>query len=154
MHWHANDRPFRVATTDLSLEENARRVQAHTLEELRPVTEKIEDLMRVHGYPRKDLFAVMLALREAATNAFQHGNHGDPAKHVRVSYLVTPTEVLIEVEDQGRGFDPNLVPHPLSMANPARASGRGLFLMRVYMSWVSFNRAGNRMLLCRRRSPP
>jgi anti-sigma regulatory factor (Ser/Thr protein kinase) len=100
------------------------------LAEVRPLSEKVENWMRVLGYPGKDIFAARLALGEAVINAFRHGNQGDPGKVVRVAYLVTPDEAIVEVEDEGRG----------------------LFLMRVYMSGVTFNRQGNRVTLCRRRS--
>jgi hypothetical protein len=41
---------------------------------------------------------------------------------------------------------------PLSEPFLDRPCGRGLFLMRSYMTWVSFNREGNRVTLCRQRS--
>jgi serine/threonine-protein kinase RsbW len=108
--------------------------------------------MRILGYPGKDLFAMRLALAEAVINAFRHGNLGDPSKAVRVSYLVTPLEVAAEVEDDGAGFDPEQVSDPLAGVNIERVSGRGVFLMRVYMSGVSFNRRGNCVTLWRQRS--
>ena len=94
-----------------------------------------------------------LALEEATINAFRHGTRGDPNKVVRVNYIVTLAEVFIEVEDDGPGFDPSQVPDPLTTECNQRISGRGLFLMRVYMSGVTFNAQGNRVTLWRRRSP-
>jgi serine/threonine-protein kinase RsbW len=137
---------------DLGLEADVRRERARSLAELGPLFERLEGWMTVLGYPRKDIFAVRLALREAAVNAFRHGNRGDPAKHVRVSYLVRDHEVVLEVADEGRGFNPALVSDPVAESNAGRPAGRGLFLMRVYMNWVSFNPAGNRVTLCRLRS--
>jgi serine/threonine-protein kinase RsbW len=99
-----------------------------------------------------DIFATGLALLEVVTNAFFHGNKGDPGKLVRVRYLVTPAEVLLEVEDEGGGFDPSRVPHPLAEGNVGRRPQRGLFVARAYASWVSFSSRGNRVSLCRRRS--
>ena len=49
-------------------------------------------------------------------------------------------------------FGPSGVPDSLAGDNTARTSGRGLFLMRAYMSGVSFNPRGNRVSLWRRRS--
>jgi serine/threonine-protein kinase RsbW len=137
---------------DLALEEQAHCLQVHTPAELRPFLDQLENRMRVHGYSCNDLFAVKLAVQEAAINAFRHGNRSDPARSITLRSLVTAAEVLLEVEDQGRGFDPDAVPNPLVQENLDRPGGRGLFLMRVYMTWVSFNRAGNRVTLARRRS--
>ncbi|KFE58273.1 hypothetical protein DB31_6740 [Hyalangium minutum] len=34
------------------------------------------------------------------------------------------------VRDEGSGFDPSQIPHPLELGNRLKASGRGLFLLR------------------------
>jgi serine/threonine-protein kinase RsbW len=138
---------------DLALDEHALQVQVHSPAELRPFLEQLEVWMQMLRYPRKDIFAVRLALYEAASNAFRHGNRGDQSKNIYVRYLLTATEVLLEVEDQGPGFDPNQVPASLPEAYLDRPGGRGLFLMRAYMTWVSFHPGGNRVTLCRQRSP-
>jgi serine/threonine-protein kinase RsbW len=82
-------------------------------------------------------------------NAIRHGHKGDVTKQVRVSYSVTADEVVAEIEDEGPGFDPQQVPDPLSPENLERPSGRGLFLMRHYTSWVRFSPRGNCVTLCR-----
>jgi serine/threonine-protein kinase RsbW len=145
--------PF-THTVELLREEQADRVQVHTPAELRPLFDRLEGRMRVLGYPCKDVFAVILALEEAAVNAFRHGNGSDPSKRIHVRSLVTAAGVLVEVEDEGPGFDPRLVPDPLAEENLDRPDGRGLFLMRAYTTWVSFNREGNRVTLARQRSEP
>ena len=89
-----------------------------------------------------------------ATNAFRHGNKGDSSKQVQVRYLVTTAEVLLEVDDEGGGFDPSQVPHPLVEGSVSRCPMRGLFMARAYASWMSFNPSGNRVTVCRRRSAP
>jgi serine/threonine-protein kinase RsbW len=152
MHYYGKETREHAAMIDLGTNQSARRVALRSLAELRPLWESFESWMRVLGYSGKDIFAMRLALGEAVINAFRHGNQGDPAKAVRVSYLVSPGEVAAEVEDDGPGFDPEQVPDPLIDANMHRFHGRGLFLMRVYMSGVSFNRQGNRVTLWRQRS--
>jgi anti-sigma regulatory factor (Ser/Thr protein kinase) len=139
---------------ELGLHPDVRCVQASSPAELRPLFREIEDWMRVLGYARIDIFSVTLALLEVATNAFLHGNKGDPGKHVRVRYLVAPTEVLLEVEDEGVGFDPAREQDSLTGGDGGRPVGRGLFVTRACTSWVSFNARGNRVTLCRRRSTP
>jgi len=152
MYWYSDDTKVEAATMQLGFLENARRVQVHAQAEMNAVFEHLEGWMRLFGYPRRDIFAVRLVLQEAVTNALRHGNGNDPAKHVNVAYLVSATEVVTEVRDQGTGFNPDAVPNPLALENRERASGRGVFLMRIYSTWVSFNEHGNRVTLCRRRS--
>jgi serine/threonine-protein kinase RsbW len=104
------------------------------------------------GFPHLDLLAVRLALEEALVNAIRHGNQGDPGKQVRVRYRVTTEQVWAEVEDQGQGFDPAGVPDPTSPEGMVRTSGRGLHLMRHFLSSVEYNERGNAVTLCKRRS--
>jgi serine/threonine-protein kinase RsbW len=95
---------------------------------------------------------VRLALEEAVVNGLRHGNQGDPSKCVRVLYRVAPEAVLAEVQDEGAGFDPARVPDPTLPENVDRPGGRGLVLMRHFMTWVEFSARGNRVTLCKRRS--
>jgi serine/threonine-protein kinase RsbW len=137
---------------DLSLEQNVRRVEAHSLAALLPEFEKLENWMRVLGYPFRDCAAVILAAREAVLNAIRHGHRGDPHKRLRLKYFVTATEAFVEVEDEGFGFDPECLPDAIAGWEDHQPRGRGLFLMRSYVSWLCFNPTGNRVTLCRRRS--
>jgi anti-sigma regulatory factor (Ser/Thr protein kinase) len=116
------------------------------------VHDRVENWMRLFGYPTRDLFAAKLALHEAVRNAFQHGNRFDPARSVRVSFLVTADEVLLGVEDQGAGFDPQSVLAVSRDGAGASSVGRGLFLMRAYTTWMTIEPPGNRVILCRLRS--
>jgi serine/threonine-protein kinase RsbW len=108
--------------------------------------------MAAAGYPDRDLFAVRLALAEAISNAIRHGHRGDRTRPVRVRHHVDARRVLVEVEDQGEGFDPGQVPDPRAPGCRERCGGRGLFLMRAYLDGVRYNRPGNCVTLCKYRS--
>jgi serine/threonine-protein kinase RsbW len=108
--------------------------------------------MAEQGYSDKDMFGMRLALEEALVNAIKHGHHGDSSLIVRVSYQVTPEQTLATVEDQGSGFDPGGMADPLVPENLERPCGRGLLLMRRYLSWLRYNERGNTITLCCRRS--
>jgi serine/threonine-protein kinase RsbW len=123
-----------------------------TFAEIEPVLGGILKELTAAGYPEDDQFAVRLALDEAIVNAVKHGNKHDPARWVWVRSRVTPESVLLEVEDQGPGFNPEGVPDPLAPENLERASGRGLLLMRSFMTWVHHNARGNCITLCKYRS--
>lgn len=47
------------------------------------------------------------------------------------------------ISDEGPGFDPNDVPDPTDIENLERPCGRGLMLMRHYMTEVNYNSTGN-----------
>jgi serine/threonine-protein kinase RsbW len=108
--------------------------------------------MQARGFSDSDRFAVRLTLEEALVNALKHGHKDDPGKQVRVRYRVGDHLTLIEVEDQGEGFDPDQVPDPFTPEGLERSCGRGLLLMRHYLNWVRYNERGNRVILCKYRS--
>jgi serine/threonine-protein kinase RsbW len=110
---------------------------------------RLLDEMKPLGFTDKERFGIRLALEEALVNAVKHGNRGDSSKTVHVRYQISPQQFMIEIQDEGRGFDPEAVPDPLNPENLERPGGRGVFLMRHYMSWVHYNEAGNCVTLCK-----
>ncbi len=85
------------------------------------------------------LSALLLAVTEAATNAIKHGNKCDCNKLVKIDVTVDGDTLRIVVKDEGKGFDPSQVPDPTEPDNLLKDSGRGLYLMKVYMSDLKFN---------------
>jgi serine/threonine-protein kinase RsbW len=111
------------------------------------VQERIVTLLEDLGYPDRDVFGVRLALEEALVNAIKHGNGMDPLKSVRISCRVAPDLVRIEIEDEGEGFQPDEVPDPTALENLEKPCGRGIMLMRAFMTRVEYNASGNCVLL-------
>jgi len=75
-------------------------------------------------------------------NAIKHGNQNDESKRVVVEFSGTPDNgMTIRVVDQGEGFDPEQIADPLAPENIMKSSGRGIFLIRSFMSDVSIRRA-------------
>lgn len=111
------------------------------------VQERIVKILEDLGYPPRDVFSVRLALEEALVNAIKHGNQMDPAKSVQIDCRVNHDRVRIEIEDEGEGFEPESVPDPTDPENLERPCGRGLMLMRSFMSLIEFNETGNRVTL-------
>jgi serine/threonine-protein kinase RsbW len=87
---------------------------------------------------------VSVATRESVINAIKHGNRYNATKLVFVDFSATPqnrpTELVVQVRDQGDGFDPDLLANPLAPENLLKSSGRGIFFMRSFMDEVSLRR--------------
>jgi serine/threonine-protein kinase RsbW len=111
-----------------------------SLEEARPVVEFLATAMAREGYPDPDIFEMRQALQEAIVNAICHGNRGDPGGLLQVRCEMDPERVLLEVADDGGGFDLEAT------------DGPGLALMRRCSSWVRHNDTGNSVTLCKYRS--
>jgi serine/threonine-protein kinase RsbW len=120
--------------------------------EARRVQDEIEHALKIHHYGERDIFGIKLALEEAVVNAIKHGNQMDRAKKVRIAYRVSTERFDVLVVDEGRGFDPSDVPDPTAVENLERACGRGLMLMRHYMTEVVYNERGNSVYMSKHRN--
>jgi serine/threonine-protein kinase RsbW len=115
------------------------------------VIRTILDALAELGWTERELFGVHLALEEAVMNAIKHGNALDPAKTVHVVARASPHRTSVKITDQGSGFDPSTVPDPTLEENLLKTTGRGVMLMRHYMTSVRYNRAGNSVELKKNR---
>lgn len=93
----------------------------------------------------EQLANVLLAVTEATTNAIIHANKCDQSKMVTIDVKVNETKLVVRVKDEGEGFDPADIPDPTEPENLLNESGRGVYLMRVYMDNVEYNRTPSGM---------
>ena len=113
----------------------------------REIQERIIGVLQRLSYSEQELFGVRLALEEALVNAIKHGNGMDPAKQVHVECQFDDDRVRIVIEDEGDGFDVSTVPDPTTDENLDKPGGRGIMLMRSFMSRVEYNERGNRLVM-------
>ena len=92
-------------------------------------------------------------IAEAIVNAIVHGNRLDPAKKVHVECVVSPDVTRIAITDEGAGFDPASVPDCTSDERLEAPGGRGVMLMRSFMSRIEYNAKGNGVVLEKIRNP-
>ncbi len=91
------------------------------------------------GLDQEKINGLLLSVTEATTNAIIHGNKNNKLKLVRISVYVENSTLTIKIKDEGKGFDPKIVPDPTDPENLLKDSGRGLYLMRIYMDGLSYN---------------
>lgn len=111
--------------------------------ESRLVVSRLLDELKGRHWGENDMFAVHLALEEALVNAIKHGNRKDASKSIEVACRLKPDRVEIQITDEGGGFDPDLVPDPTDDEHLEIPSGRGLMLMRCFMTSLEYNPKGN-----------
>jgi CheY-like chemotaxis protein len=134
-----------------------------------------DNVFRMSGSDDTGLIQTTMALREALLNAMEHGNlqldsvlreNDDHSYHqlarerramkpysdrlVHVTATETRKEAVYVIRDDGPGFDTSKLPDPTDPANIEKRSGRGLLLMRAFMSEVRHNKQGNEVTLIRR----
>jgi anti-sigma regulatory factor (Ser/Thr protein kinase) len=97
------------------------------------------------GYPDGDLADIETAVGEALANAAEHGHQINTGFEVRV--YVERDRIVIEVQDEGRGFlSDRSAPKPECDA----PRGFGIYLMRRLMDEVDFDERGTRVRLTKR----
>lgn len=103
-----------------------------------------DHLARRVGLDDDAMHWVSVAIRESVINAIKHGNREDVSKQVTVEFTFAPkdvpTEFVVEVLDEGEGFDPVEVANPLAPENMLKSSGRGIFFMKSFMDDVRIAR--------------
>src|SRR2546422_5031638 len=111
---------------------------ASDMAEARRVQTDVERVLQQVQFNEHDIFSIKLALEEALVNAIKHGNQMDRAKKVHISYRLHADRFEVRIVDEGPGFDPSDVPDPTAFENLERPCGRGLMLMRHYMTEGEF----------------
>lgn len=120
------------------------------------------------------LMQVGIAVQEAIRNAMHHGNlevsselrHESSVKYnAKVSERLEDEEyanrrVVVEaqfagtvfrcsVRDEGPGFDPALVPDPTDPENLLKTSGRGMYLISMFMDSVEHDAKGSEIVMAK-----
>lgn len=113
----------------------------------RRVIEELLQQLEAHHWDAQEIFGVRLALDEALANAIRHGNNRDENKRIHVSFRLSPEKLQVEVADEGPGFNPGNVPDCTHDENLERPCGRGIMLMRCFMSHVAYNDRGNTVVM-------
>lgn len=118
-----------------------------------PLLEEILLELERLGWEGRDFFGVQMALEESLTNAIRHGNKLDESKSVGVECKVSPEKFWLRVTDQGQGFQPNAVPDCTADENLDCCGGRGVALIKAYMTHVVYNECGNSVTMEKSRTP-
>ncbi len=82
------------------------------------------------GFNIEDIEDIKVAVGEACNNAVLHGC----SSNFNVKFTISHDNVIIEVEDGGRGFDVEECPIP-DMCNP-KEGGLGIFIIKSLMDKV------------------
>ncbi len=93
---------------------------------------------------------INLAVVEAGTNAIKHGNQENPEKRAYFEFVIQPDRFTVVIQDQGQGFDRELVPDPTQPENLFKSSGRGLFLIESCMDDVTYEESGTLIKMVKR----
>ncbi len=119
------------------------------LNQLEAIGEFVTAAARQANMGERDIFAVQMAVDEAATNIIVHGYQEQEGATLSIACRKEADDLVIEMRDRGRPFDPCEVPEP-DLHTPLekrQEGGLGIFLMRRMMDRVEFSRQGDENVL-------
>jgi serine/threonine-protein kinase RsbW len=117
------------------------------IENLRKV-EKLVDEISAEYQISSDIYGnILIAALEGANNAILHGNKLDENKIVTIQVIKEENKLVIQIEDEGNGFDYMNIPDPTAPENIENVNGRGIFLMEKLSDKIEFSRNGARVEL-------
>jgi len=86
---------------------------------------------------------ILISVTEAVNNAIIHGNNIDENKEVILQSKCTGTQLLICIEDEGKGFEPKNVADPCCADNIEKTGGRGVLIMKSLCDKIHFRNNGS-----------
>ncbi len=99
------------------------------------------------NFSDSDVDDIAIALTEAVSNAMIHGNKNDVTKKVIIEIMEKPDRMIMNVLDEGVGFDPHNIDDPLLPENLLRESGRGVFILKSLMDRIDYSFEKNRTMI-------
>jgi len=114
-----------------------------TLENIPLVEKYIDDLYEEFRFSQEIYGNILISTLEAVNNAIIHGNKKDPSKNVVIHAKIEKDKCLVlQISDQGKGFDFNNLPNPVAPENIEKPYGRGIFLIKHLADKCTFINQG------------
>jgi len=109
-------------------------------EYLDEIREFVGEIARAGGFGSKDVYNILLAVDEAASNIIEHAYEGVKNGVLEISCSVKDGAMTIIMVDYGESFDPSAIPPPDLKADLSerRIGGLGILLMRKLMDEVHY----------------
>lgn len=114
---------------------------------IKKTSAEVENLLKSNNVDDSTIFDIRLCVEEAIKNAIIHGNKKKSNLPIFISYSLKGGRFIIEIEDQGNGFDPDKIPDPTLDENLLRGEGRGVFLIQKLMDEVRYSDRGNKVFM-------
>ena len=117
--------------------EKRKRLKSSTksVQEIEPMLRELRNYVDI---PDDVFYNILISATEAVNNAIIHGNRYDEKKKVIIRVVLKDHKMIIEVRDEGSGFEPEKLKDPRDPENLLKANGRGVFLIKTLMDDVEY----------------
>jgi anti-sigma regulatory factor (Ser/Thr protein kinase) len=123
------------------------------LSELDSANQTLTEFGRRHGLPESVLHDLNLVVGELLTNIISYGYTDDGEHEIAVRLSVGPGEIRVEVEDDGKPFNPLEVPEAdtTKSLDERAVGGLGIHLVRRLTDGLEYQRHEGKNLLAMRK---
>ena len=100
----------------------------------------ISNLGVKHRLSQHEINAFRISIDEACTNIIKYGYQDQESGSITMKVQVNNDRLIVELVDQGRSFDPNLVNNPNidSYVEKRKKGGLGIFIMRKFLDVIEY----------------
>lgn len=121
---------------------NIRIVLRNELPEIQKLHLELENFAQACGFSSRTLFEVKLVLEEIVANVISYAYEDSQSHEIVVQAQLANGELILAVEDDGRSFNPLLMPPPdlESSLEQRKVGGLGLHLVREFTQSISYAR--------------
>jgi anti-sigma regulatory factor (Ser/Thr protein kinase) len=123
------------------------------LSELDSANQTLTEFGRRHGLPESVLHDLNLVVGELLTNIISYGYIDDGEHEITVRLSVEPGEITVEVEDDGKPFNPLEIPEAdtTKSLDERAVGGLGIHLVRKLTDGLEYRRHEGKNLLAMRK---
>lgn len=107
---------------------------------LAKIAELVQQATQEFGLDPLASYGVETAVDEACSNIIEHAYGGEGKGDIEFNYRIEGNALIITLQDQGKGFNPNKIPKPkinVPLKNRPE-NGLGLYFMHQWMDEVRF----------------
>ncbi len=107
---------------------------------LAKIAEIVQQATQEFGLDPLASYGVETAVDEACSNIIEHAYGGEGKGDIEFNYRIEGNALIITLQDQGKGFNPNKIPKPkinVPLKNRPE-NGLGLYFMHQWMDEVRF----------------
>jgi anti-sigma regulatory factor (Ser/Thr protein kinase) len=117
--------------------------------EIARVQNQLEQFAAAHHFPDRKLHEAQLALEEHLTNIFHYAYDDDGEHRIFIGVRLTAADLCIQVQDDGRPFNPLTHPAPdLSVPLAQRpVGGLGIHMIRKSLDGTEYRRENGKNIL-------
>lgn len=114
------------------------------MSELAGLYARANDLLVRHGVPYRSGYAMNLAIEELVVNVIRYAYLDDDEHTIDIGMAVIGGQIVLEIRDSGRPFDPREAPPHNPDAEDLEAGGLGLVLVLDMVNLLSYRRENDK----------